>query len=172
MAVMATTRREMEGPSYPWFIVLLLPLLAVGLQAYLPLRFPRLDLFNLPLLVVIYFAIARRSPIAGTLTGMVVGLMQDALTQRPLGVNGISETVIGFLSAWVGLRIDIENHGARLLLNFLFTLLYGSMYLLIVRHLVGIELNWVWWHQLLKAAINSGLGFVLFAILDRTQQTE
>jgi rod shape-determining protein MreD len=172
MPMMATTRREMEGPSYPWFIVLLLPLFAVGLQAYLPLRFPRADIFNLPLLVVIYFSIARRSPIAGTLTGMIVGLMQDALTQRPLGVNGISETVVGFLAAWVGLRIDIENSGARLLLNFVFTLLYGALYLSIMRRLVGIDLNWIWWHELLKAAINTFLGFILFAILDRTAQPE
>ncbi len=172
MAMLATTRREMEGPSYPWFVVLLLPLLAVGVQAYLPLRFPRLDIFNLPLLVVIYFSVARRSPISGTLTGVVVGLMQDALTQRPLGVNGISETIIGFLTAWIGLRLDVENHGTRLLLNFLFTLLYGFLYLLIMRHLVGIELNWSWWHQLLKAGTNALLGFFLFAILDRTQQAE
>jgi rod shape-determining protein MreD len=172
MAMMATTRREMEGPSYPWFVVLLLPLFAVGVQAYLPLRFPRLDIFNLPLLVVIYFSVARRSPISGTLTGVVVGLMQDALTQRPLGVNGISETIIGFLTAWIGLRLDVENHGTRLLLNFVFTLFYGFLYLLIMRHLVGIELNWIWWHQLLKAGTNTILGFFLFAILDRTQQTE
>jgi rod shape-determining protein MreD len=172
MAMLATTRREMEGPSYPWFVVLLLPLLAVGVQAYLPLRFPRLDIFNLPLLVVIYFSVARRSPISGTLTGVVVGLMQDALTQRPLGVNGISETIIGFLTAWIGLRLDVENHGTRLLMNFLFTLLYGFLYLLIMRHLVGIELNWSWWHQLLKAGTNALLGFFLFAILDRTQQAE
>ena len=172
MAMLATTRREMEGPSYPWFVVLLLPLLAVGVQAYLPLRFPRLDIFNLPLLVVIYFSVARRSPISGTLTGVVVGLMQDALTQRPLGVNGISETIIGFLTAWIGLRLDVENHGTRLLLNFLFTLLYGFLYLVIMRHLVGIELNWSWWHQLLKAGTNALLGFFLFAILDRTQQAE
>lgn len=172
MAMLATTRREMEGPSYPWFVVLLLPLLAVGVQAYLPLRFPRLDIFNLPLLVVIYFSVARRSPISGTLTGVVVGLMQDALTQRPLGVNGISETIIGFLTAWIGLRLDVENHGTRLLLNFLFTLLYGFLYLLIMRHLVGIELNWSWWHQLLKAGTNALLGFFLFAMLDRTQQAE
>lgn len=172
MAMLATTRREMEGPSYPWFVVLFLPLFAVGLQSYMPRLLPRLDIFNLPLLVVIYFSIARRSPIAGTLTGMVVGLMQDALTQRPLGINGISETIIGFLAASLGLRIDIENHGARLMINFLFTLLYGFLYLLIVRHLLGIELSWSWWHQLLKAAINAALGFVLFAILDRTQQQE
>ena len=172
MAMLATTRREMEGPSYPWFVVLLLPLFAVGVQAYLPLRFPRLDIFNLPLLVVIYFSVARRSPISGTLTGVVVGLMQDALTGRQLGVNGISETIIGFLTASIGLRIDVENHGTRLLLNFLCTLLYGFMYLLIMRHLVGVELNWVWWHQLLKAGTNTVLGFFLFAILDRTQQTE
>jgi hypothetical protein len=58
------------------------------------------------------------------------------------------------------------------MLNFLFTLLYGFLYLMILRHLVGVELNWSWWHELLKAGINMIVGFVLFAVLDRTQQTE
>ena len=169
MAVLATTRREMEAPSYPWYLVLFLPLFAVGVQAYLPLRFPQLDIFNLPLLVVIYFSVTRRSPISGTLTGMVVGLLQDALTQRPLGINGISETVVGFLAATIGIKIDVENTGARLLLNFLLTLVYGFLYLLIMRHLVGIALNWSWWHQLLKAGINAIVGLVIFTLLDRTQ---
>ncbi len=172
MGMMATTRREMEAPSYPWFLVVFLPLLAVGIQAYLPLRFPRLDIFNLPLLVVIYFSVTRRNPISGTLTGMVVGLMQDALTQRPLGINGISQTVVGFLAASIGIKIDVENSGARLLLNLIFTLLYAFLYLLIMRHLVGIELNWSWWHQLLKAGINTVVGLVLFALLDRTRLRE
>jgi rod shape-determining protein MreD len=172
MAMMATTRREMEAPSYPLFLVILLPLVAVGLQAYLPLRFPWFDNFNLPLLVVIYFSVSRRIPISGTLTGMVVGLMQDALTHRPLGINGISETVIGFLAASIGIKIDVDNSGTRLLLNFIFALLYGFLYLLILRHLVGVDLNWSWWHQALKALINSVVGVVLFAILDRTRQSE
>jgi rod shape-determining protein MreD len=170
MAMMATTRREMEAPSFPWFLVIFLPLFAVGLQAYLPLRFPRLDIFNLPLLVVIYVSVTRRSPISGTLTGMVVGLMQDALTHRPLGINGISETVVGFLGASIGIKIDVENTGARALLSFVFTLLYGFLYLLILRHLVGVDLHWSWWHQALKAAINAIVGMILFAILDKTKQ--
>jgi rod shape-determining protein MreD len=172
MAMMATTRREMEAPSYPWFLVIFLPLFAVAMQAYLPLRFHWFENFNLPLLVVIYFSVTRRSPISGTLTGMVVGLMQDALTHRPLGINGISETVIGFLAASIGIKIDVENTGARLLLNFVFTLLYGFLYLLILRHLVGVDLNWSWWHEALKAAINTVVGMLLFAILDRTRLSD
>ena len=137
MAMMATTRREMEGPSYPWFLVVFLPLIAVAMQAYLPLRFPWFNTLNLPLLLVIYFSVTRRSPISGTFTGMVVGLLQDALTHRPLGINGITETVIGFLAASIGIKIEVENNGARALLNFVFALLYGFLYLLILRHLVG-----------------------------------
>ena len=172
MAMMATTRREMEGPSYPWFLVLFLPLIAVAMQAYLPLRFPWFNVLNLPLLLVIYFSVTRRSPISGTFTGMVVGLLQDALTHRPLGINGIAETVIGFLAASIGIKIEVENNGARALINFIFTLLYGFLYLLILRHLVGIDLHWSWWHQLLKAAINTVVGMALFALLDRTRLRE
>lgn len=172
MAMLATTRREMEAPAYPWFLVLFLPLIAVAMQAYLPLRFPWFGILNLPLLVVIYFSVTRRSPISGTLAGMVVGLLQDALSQRPLGINGISETVVGFLSASVGIKIDVDNSGARLLLNLVFTLLYGFLYLLIMRHLVGIALNWSWWHELLKAGVNTLVGLVLFALLDKTRERE
>ena len=47
--------------------------------------------------------------------------------------------------------------------------MYGFLYLLIMRHLVGIALNWSWWHQLLKAGINAIVGLVIFTLLDRTQ---
>jgi len=171
MALMATTRREMETPSFPWWVYLLFPL-ALGLQAYIPLHFPRFDIFDLPLLLVIYFSFTRRSPVGGTITGMVVGLMQDALTHRPLGIAGITETVIGFLAASIGIKIDVENSGARLLLNFLLTVLYSFLFLLIARHLVGSEHKWSWIHEMLKAGINSFTGVVLFALLDRMQLRE
>ncbi len=97
MAVlMANSRRELDSQQFPWPIMLAAPLLAVFLQAYLPLRFPRLDVFDLPLLVVIYFSVSRRSPIAGTLIGAIVGLLQDGVTHQPIGIHGIANTIIGF----------------------------------------------------------------------------
>ena len=75
--------------------------------------------FDLPLVVTVYFALGRRSPIQGTLMGGAVGLFEDALTHHAIGINGIAKTVVGFLAASVGIRIDVENRTIRLALIFL-----------------------------------------------------
>ena len=54
-------------------------------------RFHFFSLFDLPLLVVIFFAVARRSQVAGLVTGSVIGLLQDALTHQHIGIAGIAE---------------------------------------------------------------------------------
>jgi rod shape-determining protein MreD len=170
MAVlMANSRRDLEIQQFPWPIMLAAPLLAVFLQAYLPLRFPRLDIFDLPLLVVIYFSVSRRSPIAGSIMGAIVGLLQDGVTHRPIGIHGIANTIIGFLAASIGMKIDVDNPITRMLMIFTFTVLDRFLYLIIVRHLIAEPLAWSWLHQLLRAAVNVILGVVLFAVLDRTR---
>ncbi len=173
MAVLASNlRRENEAPPFPWLVVAAVPLLAIFLQAYLPLRFPRLAVFDLPLLVTIYFAVARRSPVAGTLTGAVIGLIQDGVTHRPFGINGIAKTIIGFLAASLGVKLDVENPGTRVLLIFGFTLLHSFLYLVIVHRLLALSQGWSWLHEVIKAAVNAALGLVLFAMLDRTRRQE
>lgn len=167
--LMANSRRDLDTQQFPWPIMLAAPLLAVFLQAYLPLRFPRLDVFDLPLLVVIYFAFSRRNPIGGTITGAIVGLLQDGVTHRPIGIHGIANTIIGFLAASIGLKIDVDNTITRALMIFGFTLLDRFLYLVIVRHLIAEPLQWSWMHQILRAGINVALGIVLFVILDRTR---
>ena len=124
--LMANSRRELDTQQFPWPIMLTTPLLAVFLQAYLPLRYPRLDVFDLPLLVVIYFSVSRRSPIGGTLIGAIVGLLQDGVTHQPIGIHGIANTIIGFLAASIGLRIDVDNPITRVLMIFAFTLVDSS----------------------------------------------
>jgi rod shape-determining protein MreD len=173
MAVLAgNMRREMEAPHFPWTVTLLVPLLAIFLQGYLPLRFPRMDVFDLPLLMTIYFAITRRSPVVGTLTGATIGLIQDGVTHRPFGINGISNTIIGFLAASIGVKIDVENTAARLLLVFGFTLLHSFLYLTIVHRLMAFDLRWSWIHEVIKAAVNAVLAVLLFALLDRTRRVD
>jgi rod shape-determining protein MreD len=167
--MLASSRRELDTQQFPWPIMVAAPLLAIFLQAYLPLRHPRLDVFDLPLLVVIYFSVSRRSPIVGTVTGAIVGLIQDAVTHRPIGIHGIANTIIGFLAASIGLRIDVDNPLTRVLMIFTFTLLDSFLYVVIVRHLIAEPLAWSWIHQIVRAAVNVGLGLVLFALLDRTR---
>ncbi len=58
-------------------VVMLVPLLAIFLQALIPHFVSKFDIFDLPLLVTIYFSVCWRNPIAGTVFGAIIGLLQD-----------------------------------------------------------------------------------------------
>lgn len=162
----SSSRREIDRQSYPISLYIVVPLLAIGLQSFATLHFSRFSILDLPLLVTIYFAILSRSPIPATLLGTFVGLAQDALTHRPIGVNGIANAVIGYTAASLGVRLDIENHLARVLLCFIFTLLHSAIYLLITSRVLALEVDWSWLHELIRGVANAVVGVALFALLD------
>lgn len=168
----AAARRDSEVQSYPLLGYVLAPLLALGLQSFVSLHFPLFNILDLPLLVTIYFAISRRNPVTGTLTGAVIGIAQDALTRQPLGIFGICKSIIGYLAASLGVRIDTENPGTRLLLTFGFIFLHSGMYWLLVRRLLAQPFPWSWVHELIRAAVNSLVAVALFMLLDRAKRRE
>jgi rod shape-determining protein MreD len=165
----ANFRRDLEIRRYPLLVYALVPLAALVLQAWLPRVLGRYAWFDLPLVVTVYFALGRRSPIQGTLMGAAMGLFEDALTHHAIGINGIAKTIVGFLAASVGVRIDVENHTIRLILNFLLSLLASAIYVFIYRVLLGLDLEWQWFTELFKAIGNSLIALVLFPLLDRLQ---
>ncbi|MES2221563.1 MAG: rod shape-determining protein MreD [Acidobacteriota bacterium] len=166
------SRREMEEHRFHPAVLIVVPLVAIFLQAYIPLRFPSFEILNLPALIVIYFAVSRRNPIGGTLLGVVIGIIQDAMTHLPLGINGIIDCILGYLAASIGVRIDVDNPGTRLIMNFCFILLASTLHVLILRRLIGIHEQWYGLHDLVRALINALVGVVLFALFDRLRQRE
>ena len=139
------------------------------MQAVLPRWLHGYVWFDLPLLITIYFALVRRDPVQGTLMGAVLGIFEDGLTHHAIGVNGITKTIAGFLSGSVGVRIDVENHTIRLMLVLLLSLLGSVMYLFIYRVLLGLDTEWSWLTELMKAVGNGVIAIALFPLLDRTQ---
>ncbi len=173
MAMLASAaRRELDVQRYPVIFVLLTPLVAIFLQAYLPRFFPKFDIIDLPLLIVIYFSVGWRNPIAGTVTGALIGLIQDALTNHPLGINGIAKCIVGFFAGSVGVKIDVENPGTRLLMNFTFSILSAVIYLFIMHRLLALDLKTNWLHEVIKAVINAIVGVFVFDVLDRFRRRE
>jgi rod shape-determining protein MreD len=169
---MVETRRDLEIHRYPVVVYGVIPLIALLLQAWLPRVLGKYAYFDLPLVVTVYFALGRRSPIQGTLMGSALGIFEDALTDHPIGVNGISKTVAGFLAASVGIRIDVENRIIRLGLIFLLSLLSSGLYFFVYRFLLGLSLEWTWLPELFKAIGNSIIAMALFPLLDRFQIRE
>ena len=168
-ALGANVRRDLDVRRYPILIYALVPLAALVIQAWLPRVLGRYVWFDLPLVVTVYFSLGRRSPVQGTLMGAAMGLFEDGLSHHAIGVNGIAKTVAGFLAASVGIRIDVENHTIRLILNFLLSLLSSAIYLFVYRFLLGLDLEWSWFTELFKALGNSLVALVLFPLLDRLQ---
>src|SRR5947209_15540632 len=160
----------MEVYRFSLPVTLIFPLLAIFLQAFLPLRFSFFSILDLPLLIVIFFAMARRSQVAGLLTGAVIGLLQDSLTHQPIGIYGIAKTVVGYGASSLGVKIDVENVGARFLATVFFYMVHEVVYFVVARGMVKLTLEWSWSHELLSGLANGVLAVAMFAVLDRMKQ--
>ena len=161
--------RDLGIRSYPLLVYAMAPLAALVLQAWLPRLLHGYAWFDLPLVITIYFALARRDPIQGTMMGAGMGIFEDALTHHAIGANGIAKTVVGFLAGSVGVRIDVDNFVIRMMLTFLLSLLSGAIYVLIYRVLLGIDQDWRGLDELMKAVGTSVAAMILFPLLDWTQ---
>ena len=170
MLINYSAKGQVEVYRFCLSVSILVSLVAVFLQAFIPLRFPFFAIIDLPLLIVIFFAVARRSPVTGLLTGAAIGLLQDSLTHQPIGVYGIANTFVGYGASSLGVRLDVENAGSRFLVTLFFYVVHEILYFATVRYLLALNVHWSWLHELGSALANAFLAVALFAILDRFKQ--
>ncbi len=170
MSTSYTSREQVEVYRFSWPVAIGVPLLVLFLQGFIPVRLQLVRAVDLPLLVTIYFAVSRRNAVSGMFTGCFIGLVQDALTQHPIGVNGIAKTVVGYLASSLGVKIDVEQPGSRFLLTYIFYVIHQVIYFGIMRGLANEPLRWSWTHQLLGAFFSALLAILLFIVLDRFKQ--
>ncbi len=167
MRISQTSPEQVEVYRFSWLAAVLIPALAIFFQAFFPAHLHFLTIFDVPLLVTIYLGVTRRNPVSGLLTGCVIGLIQDSLTQHQFGVFGIAKTVVGFGTSSLGVKLDVENAASRFLVTYGFYLLHQSLFFSVQRGLVGQAMDWAWGHELVAGLANAGLAVVLFAVLDR-----
>jgi len=145
--------------------------LALVLQTFLPRKLPGADLLDLPLLVTLYFGLSRRNPSTGLLLGMAIGLLQDSLGHAPIGLFGISKTLVGFAASSIGSRIDVEHPASRFFLTGLFFYLQLIVLVVTRRLLLAQPETLFALNQLLAALVNAVLAVGLFALLDRLRKS-
>ena len=163
--VSLTSREEIEVHRFSWPVSIGIPIVAIFLQVFLRIRF--LTILDLPLLVTIFFAVARRRPIPGMITGAFIGTLQDAWTGHPIGLFGIAKTIIGYLGSSLGVKVDVDNPGSRFLMTFAFVLIHRAIYMAISLQLVGGSETWGWGRTMLSALVNGLAAVVLFSLLDK-----
>ena len=167
MQISYTSSRQAQHQKFDPLIAIGIPLIAIFIQGYLPIYLPIVRLLDLPLMVTIYFAVARRSPIYGLLTGGVIGLLQDSLTHQEIGLFGISKTIVGYLASSIGVRLDVENPGSRFLMTGIFYLLHQGIYHMVARGLANQVFEVRPAHLILTAVLNAVVALPVFALLNR-----
>lgn len=171
MPITYTSGEQVEVYRFSIPVTIGVPLLALFLQAFIPLRFPGFAVYiDLPLLVTIFFAMARRNPISGLLTGAVIGLAQDMLGHGPIGIYGIAKTVVGYGASSLGVKLDVENAGARFLVTLGFYLVHSAVYVAVGRFLLNMTQSQSWFHGFLAGLANAALGTFLYFALDKFKQ--
>lgn len=169
--ILLSSQREGQVSRFRAWVLFAVPLAAILFQVYVPLFFQFLGFVELPLLVVVYFALMRRSQISGLLVGAIVGLAQDSLSKVPLGMYGIVKTLVGYFAASVGMRLDVDHNFIRLLLSFLFFLFHQVFFWMMERALLSHQPAFELQRWLVLGLLNAVVGAALFHFLDKLRET-
>ena len=168
--LLSDSRRKDQARFRP-FILIIVPLIAILFQVYIPRFFSFLSYLELPLLITMHFALTRREPISALFYGAAIGLVQDSLSNQKIGMYGIVKTLVGYFAASVGLRFDVENPVITFILGFFFYSFHQFFYWLLTRALLGQLVNFDLQQTLLFGLLNASVALPLFHILDRLKVT-
>jgi rod shape-determining protein MreD len=82
---------------------------------------------DLVLVVVVYVALTSGS-VAGLLTGMVAGLIQDSLLSTGLiGIGGLAKSIVGYVAGIVGTQFIVSQPLPRFLVFFVATVAHQAI---------------------------------------------
>lgn len=171
MPVTYTSGEQVEVYRFSIPVTIGIPLLALFAQAFIPLKFPGFSRYlDLPLLVTIFFSMARRNPASGLFTGAAIGLAQDMLGHNPIGLYGIAKTVVGYGASSLGAKLDVENASARFLVTLGFYFIHSAVYFTVAHGLVNMTQQWSWLQGMLAGFANATVGVLLYYLLDKFKQ--
>jgi rod shape-determining protein MreD len=141
----------------------------VVIQGILAYRIRVFGYFDLPLILSIYYGFTLGRPVPSVIIGTSIGLLQDSLSGVPMGTNGFSKTLIGYLAATAGSKFDVDLPVTRAIAIFLFTVgdgfiisTLGLMTGSATNSVYNLFSNW-----LVTGVFNALLGMLMFGYHDR-----
>jgi rod shape-determining protein MreD len=168
--ILLGNQRESQVSRFRAWVFFAIPLAAILFQVYVPLFFEFLSYLEMPLIVTIYFALMKRSPVHGTLIGAMVGLAQDSLSKNPLGMFGIVKTLVGYFAASIGMRLDVDHPLMRMLIGFFFYFFHQLFYWVLSRALLGQQIDFEVPRTLVLSVLNAVVALSVFHFLDKLKE--
>jgi rod shape-determining protein MreD len=163
--IKAPRRDATDKFRYVWLVIV--PLVAILSQVYIPRFLSFLAYLELPLLVTVHFALSRGGPISALLYGMAIGLAQDSLSHQPIGMFGIVKTLVGYFAATVSVRFEVENPVVTFILSFFFYFFHQFFYWVLARALLGEAITFDAQQTLMFGLLNAAVALPLFRVLDK-----
>jgi len=165
--LLSESPRKHAGHPFRAIWLVIVPLLAVLSQVYVPRFVPFLAYLELPLLITMHFALSRGGPISAVFYGTAIGLVQDSLSHQPIGMFGIVKALVGYFAASVSMRFDVENPVVTFVLSFFFYFFHQFFYWVLARALLGEAIVFDAQQTLLFGLLNAAVALPLFRILDK-----
>lgn len=170
------SRRSSESLFSRFQVVglVVLTLIAVISKFYLPRLIPSAVWLELPLLLTIYFGLMRPDPVPALLFGAFVGIAEDSLSPAnlPIGMYGITKTLVGYFAASVSQRFNVDNSLIRLVLCFFFYFFHAFFYWVMRRALLQQLVPFDPRETLLHGLFNIAVALPLYMVLDRMKVSE
>jgi rod shape-determining protein MreD len=169
--ILLTRPGKNRASQYPLLVMVVVAVIAILFQVYVPLFFQHLAYLEVPLLVTVYYSLMRRQPVAGIFIGCFIGLVQDSLSHLPLGLFGIVKTLVGYFAASVSVRVDVENPIIRVILSFFFFVFHQVFYWVLTSALLGQNTVLDLPQTMIFGLLNAIVALPLFHVLDKMKGT-
>jgi rod shape-determining protein MreD len=145
--MLLSSQREGQVSRFNVWVTILVPLLALLFQIYVPLFFRFLNFLEMPLLA------------------------QDSWSKNPLGMFGITKTLVGYFAASIGMKLDVDNVLMRFILAFFFYVFHQAFYWVMERALLSQQSPFDLTGWLGLGVLNALVGAALFHFLDKLRVT-
>ncbi|MBI4445380.1 MAG: rod shape-determining protein MreD [Acidobacteria bacterium] len=140
--------------------------LAAGLDLLMANYVPGAGYLDLPLIAVLYIG-WYSSPVKGGVCGLLFGLVQDRVLGLPLGLNGLTKTLVGFSAYYLNHLVMLEGVLGRCIMIAVFSLVDGAV-INGLRSALGQPPRLGLVPDLVIRAIVTGIsGSILFSMIDR-----
>ncbi|MCU1292368.1 MAG: hypothetical protein JWP08_1218 [Bryobacterales bacterium] len=161
--------QEIWTSRFQVIALVVLTLIAIIGKFYLPRLLPHTEWLELPLLLTVYFGLMRHSQIQALFFGAFVGLAEDSLAPAtlPIGMYGITKTLVGYFAAAVSLRFNVESSVIRVILCLFFYFFHAFFYWVMRRALLAQTIPFDPQETFVHGALNSLIAIPLFLILDK-----
>lgn len=165
--VLPVARRSGIRQKLRPLLLVVAPVAAIALHIKVPLFSDYFSFLDPPVLITVYFALLLRDAVQALFIGCAIGLAQDALSSNPIGQFGMVKTLVGYIAASAGQRLNVDSMITRSGFAFVFYLFHQVLYAALGAGLLGQQFALDPPETLLFAVMNAAVAAPLFQLLDR-----